>query len=371
MWPYLFRWPGLVVLHDAHLHHARAWSLLRRRRLDDYRAELAFNHPSLAPDAAEIGLSGFSGPLYYFWPMLRTVVSSARAVAVHNPRLAADLAAEFPATPVRAIPMGVADPVASAEAAHAVRRRHGFGPEAVVLSAFGGITPEKRIEPILEALATARRYQPAVRLLLVGQALPHFDALGCGTCPRRGRPGDLCRLCRARRAARVPGGQRRRAVAALAQRTRDVCVVAAGHCRRTADAGHRPRAALRRAHARPALVDRRPRAGDARSSRTCGGEHRHPRRAALADGSAEAPDDRPGAARPARCCGTRTLDGRTHGRSHGVALRRGPARGGGAARSGGVLAGAPTTGRRGPCPAPHRRVPGGDAPPGAGADLGD
>ena len=177
MWPYLFRWPGLVVLHDAHLHHARAWSLLRRRRLDDYRAELAFNHPSLSPDAAEIGLSGFSGPLYYFWPMLRAVVSSARAVAVHNPRLAADLAGEFPATPVRAIPMGVADPVASAEAAHAVRRRYGFGPEAVVLSAFGGITPEKRIEPILEALATARRYQPAVRLLLVGQALPHFDAL--------------------------------------------------------------------------------------------------------------------------------------------------------------------------------------------------
>ena len=43
MWPYLFKWPGLVVLHDAHLHHARAWSLLRRFRGRDYRAELAFN----------------------------------------------------------------------------------------------------------------------------------------------------------------------------------------------------------------------------------------------------------------------------------------------------------------------------------------
>ena len=89
-WPYLFKWPGLVVLHDANLHHARAWSLLRRFRGKDYRAELAFNHPALSPDAGEIGLSGFSGPLYYFWPMLKTVVASARAVAVHNPRLAAD-----------------------------------------------------------------------------------------------------------------------------------------------------------------------------------------------------------------------------------------------------------------------------------------
>ena len=24
VWPYLFRWPGLAVLHDARLHHARA-----------------------------------------------------------------------------------------------------------------------------------------------------------------------------------------------------------------------------------------------------------------------------------------------------------------------------------------------------------
>ncbi len=176
MWPYLFKWPGLVVLHDAHLHHARAWSLLRRRREADYRAELAFNHAGLSPDAAEVGLSGFSGPLYYFWPMLKTVVTSARSVAVHNPRLSADLAAEFRGTPVHAIPMGVADPLTSGEAARAVRRRHGFGEGDVVLTAFGGITPEKRIEPILQALAVARRYQSQVRLLLVGQEMPHFDA---------------------------------------------------------------------------------------------------------------------------------------------------------------------------------------------------
>lgn len=177
MWPYLFRWPGLVVLHDAHLHHARAWSLLRRGRQPEYRAELAFCHPELAPDAAEIGLSGFAGPLYYFWPMLKSVVTSARAVAVHNPRLARDLQSEFPAHPVRAIPMGVADPLTSAEAARAIRQRHGFGPDAIVLAAFGGVTPEKRIEPILEALAVTRRYQPGVRLMLVGQPMPHFDAL--------------------------------------------------------------------------------------------------------------------------------------------------------------------------------------------------
>ena len=51
MWPYLFRYPGLVVLHDAHLHHARAWSLLRRKRHEAYRAEFEFNHPEAPPGA--------------------------------------------------------------------------------------------------------------------------------------------------------------------------------------------------------------------------------------------------------------------------------------------------------------------------------
>ena len=32
MWPYLVRYPGLVVLHDAALHHARARALLARGR---------------------------------------------------------------------------------------------------------------------------------------------------------------------------------------------------------------------------------------------------------------------------------------------------------------------------------------------------
>ena len=231
MWPYLFKWPGLVVLHDAQLHHARGWSLLSRRRLDDYRAELAFNHPALPSAAAEIGLSGFSGPLYYFWPMLRTVVSSARAVAVHNARLAADVSAAFPGTPVRAIPMGVRDPLASREAAEAVRRRHGLAPDAVVLSAVGAITPEKRLEPILQALAVVRRYQPDVRLLLVGQAMPHFDVMAAAHALGVGDLVDYRRIRRDRRAARVPGGQRRRAVAALAQRARDVGLVAP-RCRR-------------------------------------------------------------------------------------------------------------------------------------------
>jgi hypothetical protein len=40
IWPYLFRYPGLAVLHDGRVHHARAEALLSADHADDYRAEL-------------------------------------------------------------------------------------------------------------------------------------------------------------------------------------------------------------------------------------------------------------------------------------------------------------------------------------------
>jgi glycosyltransferase involved in cell wall biosynthesis len=178
MWPYLFRWPGLTVLHDGHLHHARAWSLLRRGRQDDYREELRFNHPAASADAAEIALSGFAGPVYYFWPMLRAVIASSRAVAVHTPSLAGDLRQAHSETAVHVVPMGVSDPAAAGDRA-AIRRRHGFTDDTVVVAAFGAVTAEKRIAELMTAFAVARAYQPEARLLLVGQPMAGFDAMRC------------------------------------------------------------------------------------------------------------------------------------------------------------------------------------------------
>ena len=54
MWPYLVRYPGLVVLHDAQLHQARAQALIRQHREDDYRAEFAYCHPEASPGMADL-----------------------------------------------------------------------------------------------------------------------------------------------------------------------------------------------------------------------------------------------------------------------------------------------------------------------------
>ena len=179
MWAYLARYPGLVVLHDGQLHHARARSLLHHGRPDDYRAELAFDHPSAPPDVAELGIQGLLGTATYFWPMLRVPLMTARLVAVHNAWLAGDLGAAFPSVRFETIRMGVTDPrpLASPRARERVLERHGLPPDAVVFAAFGGVTPEKRIAEILSGFPSVVAVEPAAQLLLIGAPVPHYDAV--------------------------------------------------------------------------------------------------------------------------------------------------------------------------------------------------
>ena len=61
MWAYLARYPGLVVLHDARLHHARARSLLNQQRFDDYRREFRYDHPDAPAGFAEYAVEGLGG----------------------------------------------------------------------------------------------------------------------------------------------------------------------------------------------------------------------------------------------------------------------------------------------------------------------
>jgi hypothetical protein len=155
MWPYMVRHPGLVVMHDAQLHQARAKGLIwRQRRADTYRAEFQYCHPDAPSSVADLVVAGFGGTLYHLWPMLRVPVEAGRLVAVHQARVADDLRTQFPAARVTTIRMGVPDVSALPGSPPAeVRRRHGIPAGAVIFAAYGRVTPEKRIVPVIQALA--------------------------------------------------------------------------------------------------------------------------------------------------------------------------------------------------------------------------
>ncbi|MBE3096382.1 MAG: glycosyltransferase family 4 protein [Planctomycetes bacterium] len=181
LWPYLARYPGLVVLHDGQLHHSRARALLTRQRADDYREEFRFSHPDAPVEIADLVIATLAGSLYYLWPMLGVAVRSARCVAVHAPRLAEQLRTEFPGAAIETIRMGVSDPrlpgtdSLSRMSAADVRARHNIPGDAMVFAAFGGVTPEKRISQTLRALAAISPYAPHAALMLVGDTADYYD----------------------------------------------------------------------------------------------------------------------------------------------------------------------------------------------------
>ena len=178
IWAYLARYPGLVVLHDARLHHARAHRLLNQKRFDDYRREFWYDHPDATADVVEYAVEGLGGSINYFWPMLRVVMRTARAVAVHNGRVAGELGDEYRDVPIDVIRMGVASLDGARDgslngdvgARARLRRELALPDDGVVFAAFGKITAEKRVGPMLRALAALTAEGINAFLLLVGDA---------------------------------------------------------------------------------------------------------------------------------------------------------------------------------------------------------
>jgi glycosyltransferase involved in cell wall biosynthesis len=177
MWGYLARYPGLVVLHDPRLHHARARQLLQSGRFDDYRREFRYDHPDAVADFAEYAVAGLGGPIYHQWSMIRVVARAARLVAVHNPRVAADLREQHPGARVEPIRLGTPPPAPRPGARTRVRGALGVPDSTLLFAAFGKVTTEKRIAAILRGFSALAADRRDVGLLLVGDS-SEYPTLG-------------------------------------------------------------------------------------------------------------------------------------------------------------------------------------------------
>jgi glycosyltransferase involved in cell wall biosynthesis len=191
----LFRRPGVLVLHDLVLHHARLLahlqsdevrdyradpgSLPRRdralARLESYRAEAREAYGSEGDDVAEIALRAGGGRLLYSYPMYEHLVRRSRLTLVHGSPAREEVLERCPGAVVKRVRMGVPlpDPVSRDEA----RRRLGLPREGLVMASFGLVTPEKRISTALRALARLSARGVRATYLLVGGPVPYYDPL--------------------------------------------------------------------------------------------------------------------------------------------------------------------------------------------------
>lgn len=166
------RLPGVVLLHDAVLHHFMLGALSEK----DYLDEFAWNYGEWRRDLArelwrDRGASG-SDPRYFQYPMLRRIVERSRAIIVHNSGAAEMARSASPRRPpVTVIPHLAEGNSANAEAAIDFRRKTGVNPGATLFGIFGYLREAKRICPSISAFRRLHGLRPDTALLLAGETV--------------------------------------------------------------------------------------------------------------------------------------------------------------------------------------------------------
>lgn len=161
--------PGVVVLHDAVLHHFFLGALDEA----GYVSEFVYNYGEWRRGlACELwrGRAGSASKARYFrYPMLRRIAEASRATVVHNAAAAELVRRHAPAAPICEIPH-LFEPPATPAPAEALRwrQRLGIPPQAFLFSIFGFLRESKRLLPVLGAFERLRREQPRAWLLVAG-----------------------------------------------------------------------------------------------------------------------------------------------------------------------------------------------------------
>ena len=179
VWPYLVRYPGLVLLHDGRLHASRGSSLLRQIRVHDYRAEFAYNHPDISCDVPRLAHAELLGLTAHLWPMRRVVVESSRLLTAPSPWVAADLRQEASHDRITLVEPGVPIPsphVTEGMSRWQARERLGVDAGEVAFTVLADAPERCPITRILSAFAQLGDQMRHARLFLCGQGADRSHA---------------------------------------------------------------------------------------------------------------------------------------------------------------------------------------------------
>ncbi|MBL8291910.1 MAG: glycosyltransferase [Bryobacterales bacterium] len=163
--------PGVVVLHEANLHHLVAALTIRRNDWDAYLRECEYNGGPEALAFARRVRTLEIGPDYDGVPMLRRLFESARGLIAHSDFVLDQARAAGYRGPSARIPHGAWIPEVDAMS---YRARLGLDPSTPLIGIFGHLKPYKRIAESLRAFRRVLRHQPEARLVLVGEPHPEL-----------------------------------------------------------------------------------------------------------------------------------------------------------------------------------------------------
>ena len=163
--------PGVVVVHEANLHHLIADITIKRGDWDAYlRAVDEEGGPQALEHARRVRALQV-GPDYEGLPMLRRLLAASEAAIVHSSCVESELRNAGFTRPVARIPHGAWIPESSRMG---FRTRLGLEETTPLIGIFGFLKPYKRIAESLRAFRRLIRLQPKSKMILVGEPHPEL-----------------------------------------------------------------------------------------------------------------------------------------------------------------------------------------------------
>jgi glycosyltransferase involved in cell wall biosynthesis/SAM-dependent methyltransferase len=161
--------PGVVVMHEANLHHLIAELTIKRGDWDSYLRECEYNGEAQALVYARRVRAREVGPDYEGLPMTRRILECSRALIVHSRFVLDGMRAAGFRGPIARIPHGAWIPPADR---WAYRQRLGLDESTPLVGVFGFLKPYKRIPESLRAFRRLVRLEPRAKLILAGEVHP-------------------------------------------------------------------------------------------------------------------------------------------------------------------------------------------------------
>jgi glycosyltransferase involved in cell wall biosynthesis len=162
--------PGVVVLHDAVLHHFLLGQLSETEYVDEFVYNYGEWNRGLGRELWRARAGSAADERYFRYPMLKRVAERSLAVVVHNPAAAAAVTEHAPFARVVEIPhLFVPPPLPDDASVLRYRTSLGVPPGAFLFGVFGYLRESKRVAAVLDAFRAVHSEMPRTALLLAGQ----------------------------------------------------------------------------------------------------------------------------------------------------------------------------------------------------------
>ena len=177
LYPYITRYPGVLVLHDWVLHHFLGGLAIDTGNAELYLRELAHEGGQSGMLLAWEVAAGLLPPPHFDYPLSGRSIDASLGVIVHSEYLRGLVQTASPTKPVTVVPMGIPlppDPGPKAD----LRGRLRLPDKAFIFGSFGLATPYKRISTVLRSLTTLVARGIDAHYVIVGEVAANLNLAG-------------------------------------------------------------------------------------------------------------------------------------------------------------------------------------------------